>query len=151
GLMELSRQRLQPSLEETSHINCPRCSGTGFIRGTESTALHLLRIIQEEAMKENTGAVHAQVPVDVASFLLNEKRGEIQKLEARIKVNILLVPNPHLETPHYKVQRLKHDELNQMEHVPASYEMVERPEEKKEDGAEAEQKKERQIAVVQGI
>src|SRR6266850_1645517 len=74
GMMELSRQRLQPSLEETAHINCPRCSGTGFIRGTESTALHVLRIMQEEAMKENTGAVHAQVPVDVASFLLNEKR-----------------------------------------------------------------------------
>jgi ribonuclease E len=76
--MELSRQRLQPSLEETTHINCPRCSGTGFIRGTESTALHVLRIMQEEAMKENTGAVHCQVPVDVASFLLNEKRAEIQ-------------------------------------------------------------------------
>ena len=107
GLMELSRQRLQPSLEETAHINCPRCSGTGFIRGTESTALHVLRILQEEAMKENTGAVHAQVPVDVASFLLNEKRSEIQKLEGRLKVNIVLVPNQHLETPHYKVQRLR--------------------------------------------
>ena len=80
GLMELSRQRLQPSLEETAHMSCPRCSGTGFIRGTESTALHVLRIVQEEAMKENTGAVHAQVPVDVSSFLLNEKRAEIQKL-----------------------------------------------------------------------
>src|SRR6185503_16728086 len=151
GLMELSRQRLQPSLEETAHINCPRCSGTGFIRGTESTALHVLRIVQEEAMKENTGAVHVQVPVDVASFLLNEKRGEIQKLEARIKVNIVLVPNPHLETPHYKVQRLKHDELNQMDHVPTSYEMVEQPEEPKAIGKDAEPKKERQLAVVQGI
>ena len=138
GLMELSRQRLQPSLEETAHISCPRCGGTGFIRGTESTALHVLRIIQEEAMKENTGAVHAQVPVDVASFLLNEKRAEIQKLEARIKVNIVLVPNSHLETPHYKIQRLKHDELNQMEHVPASYEMVEQPEEPTAPGKEAE-------------
>ena len=136
GLMELSRQRLQPSLEETAHISCPRCSGTGFIRGTESTALHVLRILQEEAMKENTGAVHAQVPVDVATFLLNEKRAEIQKLEARLKVNIVLVPNPHLETPHYKVQRLKHDELNQMEHVPASYEMVEQPEEPQAPGKE---------------
>src|SRR6187431_2090858 len=124
GLMELSRQRLQPSLEETAHINCPRCSGTGFIRGTESTALHVLRIVQEEAMKENTGAVHVQVPVDVASFLLNEKRAEIQKLESRLKVNIVLVPNSHIETPHYKVQRFKHDELNEMEHVPASYELV---------------------------
>ena len=151
GLMELSRQRLQPSLEETAHISCPRCGGTGFIRGTESTALHVLRIIQEEAMKENTGAVHAQVPVDVASFLLNEKRAEIQKLEARIKVNIVLVPNAHLETPHYKVQRLKHDELNQMEHVPSSYELVEQPEEPKAPGQDAEPKKERQLAAVQGI
>ena len=151
GLMELSRQRLQASLEETAHISCPRCSGTGFIRGTESTALHVLRIVQEEAMKENTGAVHAQVPVDVSSFLLNEKRAEIQKLEARLKVNIVLVPNPHLETPHYKVQRLKHDELNQMEHVPASYELVERPEEPKAPGAEEETKRERQEAVVKAI
>src|SRR5689334_20515627 len=151
GLMELSRQRLQPSLEETAHISCPRCGGTGFIRGTESTALHVLRIIQEEAMKENTGAVHAQVPVDVASFLLNEKRAEIQKLEARIKVNIVLVPNSHLETPHYKIQRLKHDELNQMEHVPSSYELVEQPEESKAAGKDAEPKKERQLAAVQGI
>jgi ribonuclease E len=151
GLMELSRQRLQPSLEETAHISCPRCSGTGFIRGTESTALHVLRIIQEEAMKENTGAVHAQVPVDVSSFLLNEKRSEIQKLESRLKVNIVLVPNPHLETPHYKVQRLKHDELNEMEHVPSSYELVERPEEPKAPGAEAEEKRERQEAVVKAI
>ena len=151
GLMELSRQRLQPSLEETAHISCPRCGGTGFIRGTESTALHVLRIIQEEAMKENTGAVHAQVPVDVASFLLNEKRAEIQKLEARIKVNIVLVPNAHLETPHYKVQRLKHDELNQMEHVPTSYELVEQPDEPKALGKDAEPKKERQLAAVQGI
>jgi len=151
GLMELSRQRLQPSLEETAHISCPRCSGTGFIRGTESTALHVLRILQEEAMKENTGAVHAQVPVDVSSFLLNEKRAEIQKLEARLKVNIVLVPNPHLETPHYKVQRLRHDELNEMEHVPSSYELVERPEEPKAPGEEAEPKRERQVAVVKGI
>ena len=151
GLMELSRQRLQASLEETAHISCPRCSGTGFIRGTESTALHVLRIIQEEAMKENTGAVHAQVPVDVSSFLLNEKRAEIQKLEARLKVNIVLVPNPHLETPHYKVQRLKHDELNAMEHVPSSYELVERPEEPKAPGAEEEVKLERQQPVVKGI
>ena len=151
GMMELSRQRLQPSLEETAHISCPRCGGTGFIRGTESTALHVLRIIQEEAMKENTGAVHAQVPVDVASFLLNEKRAEIQKLEARIKVNIVLVPNAHLETPHYKVQRLKHDELNQMEHVPSSYEMVEQPEDPQAISKEAEPKKERPQAAVQGI
>ncbi|MEX0638247.1 MAG: Rne/Rng family ribonuclease, partial [Burkholderiales bacterium] len=151
GLLELSRQRLQASLEETAHINCPRCSGTGFIRGTESTALHVLRIVQEEAMKENTGAVHVQVPVDAASFLLNEKRAEIQKLEARLKVNIVLVPNPHLETPHYKVQRLKHDELNAMEHVPASYELVEQPEEPKSPEAVAAEKRERPEAAVKAI
>src|SRR4029077_18739487 len=104
-----------------------------------------------EAMKENTGAVHVQVPVDVSSFLLNEKRAEIQKLEGRLKVNIVLVPNPHLETPHYKVQRLKHDELNAMEHVPSSYELVERPEEPKAPGAAEEEKVERQQPVVKGI
>src|SRR5262245_36271020 len=151
GLMELSRQRLQASLEETAHISCPRCSGTGFIRGTESTALHVLRILQEEAMKENTGAVHAQVPVDVGSFLLNEKRSEIQKLESRLKVNIVLVPNSHIETPHYRVQRFKHDELNEMEHVPASYELVEMPEETPAEKADADAKRERQEAVVKGI
>jgi ribonuclease E len=151
GLLELSRQRLQASLEETAHINCPRCSGTGFIRGTESTALHVLRIVQEEAMKENTGAVHVHVPVDVASFLLNEKRPEIQKLEARLKVNIVMVPNAHLETPHYKVQRLKHDELNAMEHVPASYELVEAPEEPKSPEAAAAERRERPEAAVKTI
>src|SRR5687768_14266608 len=78
GLLDLSRQRLRPSLGETSHSACPRCHGTGHIRGTESTALHILRIMQEEAMKDNTAAVHAQVPIDVATFLLNEKRSEIQ-------------------------------------------------------------------------
>ena len=151
GLLELSRQRLQPALSETSHIICPRCGGTGHIRGTESTALHVLRILQEEAMKENTGAVHIQVPVDVATFLLNEKRTEIQKLEARLKVNILLIPNIHLETPHYTIQRLRHDELNEMDHIPASFEMVQEP--KEEDGAagSAEPPKPRQEAAVKGI
>jgi ribonuclease E len=91
------------------------------------------------------------VPVDAASFLLNEKRAEIQKLEARLKVNIILVPNPHLETPHYKVQRLKHDELNAMEHVPASYEMVEQPEEPKSPETVAAEKRERPEAVVKAI
>src|SRR5689334_23488593 len=109
GLMELSRQRLQPSLEETTHSACPRCHGTGFIRDTASTALHVLRILQEEAMKENTAAIHAQVPVDVATYLLNEKRSEIFQIEARLKVNVLLIPNPHLQTPNYQVERLRHD------------------------------------------
>src|SRR5664279_4758214 len=127
GLMELSRQRLRPALAESAHIPCPRCHGIGHIRGTESTALHILRILQEEAMKDNTAQVVAQVPVDVATFLLNEKRAEVHTIEARFKVNLLLVPNIHLETPNYKVERLRHDDLNQSEPLPASFDMVEKP------------------------
>ncbi|MBP8119784.1 MAG: Rne/Rng family ribonuclease, partial [Burkholderiales bacterium] len=93
GLLELSRQRLQPALSESSYIPCPRCHGLGHIRDTASSALHILRIIQEEAMKESTGAVHVQVPVDVATFLLNEKRQDIHKMETRFKVSVLLIPN----------------------------------------------------------
>lgn len=110
GLMELSRQRLRPALSEGSHVTCPRCNGVGVIRDTESCALQVLRILQEEAMKEGTGAVHAQVPVDVATFLLNEKRNDITKLEARHRVPIVLIPNTHLETPHYHIERLRQDD-----------------------------------------
>ena len=128
GLMELSRQRLRPALAEGSHIPCPRCHGTGHIRGIESTALHILRILQEEAMKENTGAVHAQVPVDVATYLLNEKRAEFHAIESRLKVNVVLIPNIHLETPNYTVTRLKHEELNHADVPPPSYQMMTAPE-----------------------
>lgn len=110
GLMELSRQRLRPSLSEGNHVTCPRCNGVGVIRDTESCALQVLRILQEEAMKEGTGAVHAQVPVDVATFLLNEKRNDITKLEARHRVPIVLIPNTYLETPHYHIERLRQDD-----------------------------------------
>ena len=127
GLMELSRQRLRPSLGESAHQPCPRCSGTGFIRGTESTALHILRIIQEEAMKENSAAIHVQVPVDVATFLLNEKRIDIASVESRLKVNVVLIPNIHLETPNYTITRRRHDDLNHEGVLPASYNMVDVP------------------------
>jgi len=127
GLMELSRQRLRPALAEGSHIPCPRCHGIGHIRGIESTALHILRILQEEAMKENTGAVHAQVPVDVATYLLNEKRAEFHAIESRLKVNVVLIPNIHLETPNYTVTRLKHEELNHADTPPPSYQMMTAP------------------------
>ena len=152
GLMELSRQRLRPSLGEGSNITCPRCNGTGHIRGTESTALHILRILQEEAMKENSAAVHAQVPVDVATFLLNEKRADIHSIEARLKVNVVLIPNTHLETPNYKVERLRHDDLNQADALPASYNMVSAPseEEVKEQAAE-EVRSQRLQPAVQGV
>ena len=152
GLMELSRQRLRPSLGEGSNITCPRCNGTGHIRGTESTALHILRIIQEEAMKENTAAVHAQVPVDVATFLLNEKRADIHSIEARLKVNVVLIPNTHLETPNYKVERLRHDDLNQADVMPASYNLVEAPAEEEARGlATEEARPPRPQAAVQGV
>ncbi len=121
GLMELSRQRLRPALNEGSHVTCPRCNGVGVIRDTESSALHILRILQEEAMKESTAAVHAQVPVEVASFLLNEKRGDIAKLEARLRVSIVLIPNKFLDTPHYHVERLRHDDPR-LDDVKASFE-----------------------------
>ncbi|MBI5436212.1 MAG: Rne/Rng family ribonuclease, partial [Nitrosomonadales bacterium] len=111
GLLELSRQRLQPSLGETSYSPCPRCNGIGHIRGIESSALHILRIIQEEAMKEHSAAIHVQVPIDVATFLLNEKRTDIHHIESRLKVSVTLIPNMHLETPHYNVARLRHDDM----------------------------------------
>ncbi|MBI3044376.1 MAG: Rne/Rng family ribonuclease [Betaproteobacteria bacterium] len=153
GMMELSRQRLRPSLGETAHTPCPRCHGTGHIRGTESTALHILRIIQEEAMKENTGAINAQVPVDVATFLLNEKRVDLQLIEARHRVSVMLIPNVHLETPNYAVTRLRHDDLNKTEPLPASYNLVEAPteDEKKTPAGTAEAAAPRQEAAVKGI
>ena len=126
GLMELSRQRLRPALNEGSHVTCPRCNGTGVIRDAESSALHVLRLLQEEAMKENTAAVHAQVPVDVATFLLNEKRADITKIEARLKVNLILIPNKHLETPHHHIERLRHDDPR-LEDLKTSFDLVDAP------------------------
>ena len=126
GLMELSRQRLKPSLGESSHTICPRCAGTGFIRSIESTALHVLRIIQEEAMKDNTAEVRVQVPVDVATFLLNEKRAELFGLEERLDLCVLLIPNIHLENPHYSVTRVRTDNVE--ENTIPSYHQVKVPE-----------------------
>jgi ribonuclease E len=126
GLLELSRQRLRPALSEGSHITCPRCNGTGHIRDTESSALQILRMVQEEALKDNTAAVHVQVPVEVTSFLLNEKRSEITKIELKQRVNVLLIPNPHIETPNYKLERLRHDDPR-LDAYKASYTMIEEP------------------------
>ncbi|HEZ2687525.1 TPA: Rne/Rng family ribonuclease [Neisseria meningitidis] len=127
GLLELSRQRLKPALGESSHVACPRCVGTGVIRGIESTALHVLRMVQEEAMKDNTGEVHAQVPVDVATFLLNEKRAELFAMEERLDVNVVLIPNIHLENPHYEINRIRIDDVE--EDGEPSYKRVAEPEE----------------------
>ena len=152
GLMELSRQRLRPALSEGSHITCPRCNGVGQVRDTESSALHILRILQEEAMKESTAAVHAQVPVDVATYLLNEKRADIAKLEARLRVSIVLIPNKFLETPHYSIERLRHDD-ERLDLAQPSYERVIAPptEEPYTPVAQLESKNRRQTAVVKGI
>jgi ribonuclease E len=153
GLLELSRQRLRPALAEMTYIPCPRCTGTGHIRSTESAALHILRILEEEAMKENTGAVHVQIPVDVATFLLNEKRDDIRTIELRHKVNIVLIPNIHLETPAHEIVRLRHDQLNIDDQALPSYKMVEAPptEAYQPPSAQAETRASRPEAAVRGI
>jgi ribonuclease E len=151
GLLEMSRQRLQPSLGETSYNPCPRCHGTGHIRGAESSALHILRILQEEAMKENTGAVHVQLPVDVATFLLNEKRVDIHTIESRLKVNVVLIPNIHMETPHYTLARLRHDELNLSGAAEPSYRMAVVPEADAIYQTAQEAAPARQVAAVKSI
>ena len=110
GLLEMSRQRLRPSLGESSQIVCPRCNGQGTIRTSESLALAILRLLEEEAMKEKTGKVIAKVPVDVGTFLLNEKRVSVEEIEARHKVDLIIVPQAMFETPAFSVQRVRSDD-----------------------------------------
>lgn len=112
GLLEMSRQRLRPSLDETSGIVCPRCTGQGIIRDTKSLALSILRLLEEEAIKDRSAEVRAIVPVDVAAYLLNEKRSALSEIEQDTKARILVIPNPNLETPHFEVQRLRDDEID---------------------------------------
>ncbi|MHB8622934.1 MAG: Rne/Rng family ribonuclease [Sulfuricaulis sp.] len=122
GLLEMSRQRLRPSLGESSSLVCPRCLGNGHIRGVQSSGLSILRMIQEEAMKENTAAVHVHLPVETATYLLNEKRMEISAVESRIGTPIMIIPTSELETPHYHIRRLRIDEYEAEADVP-SYEL----------------------------
>ena len=150
GLMEMSRQRLKPALSEGAHINCPRCGGSGHIRDTESSALQILRIIQEESMKDNTSAVHCQVPVEVASFLLNEKRTEIAKIELKQRVSVLMVPNKSLETPHYKLERLKHDDPR-LENLDASYKLAEEVEDVTKVTRRSQEPTNKQTPVIKGV
>ena len=110
GLLEMSRQRLRPSLGETSGVVCPRCHGQGSIRDVQSLALQILRLLEDEAVKDKTGEVRVQVPVPVATFLLNEKRPQIEMIQRRQKVRILVIPNPNMETPNYDLQRLRDDD-----------------------------------------
>ncbi|MCL6268777.1 ribonuclease E [Sansalvadorimonas sp. 2012CJ34-2] len=113
GLLEMSRQRLRPSLEETSGIVCPRCNGQGTIRDIHSLSLSILRLVEEEALKERTSEIRAQVPVAVGTFLLNEKREVVARIEKRSNVRVLVIPNPHLDTPHFEVQRLRDDHVGE--------------------------------------
>ncbi|HVY22379.1 MAG TPA: Rne/Rng family ribonuclease [Steroidobacteraceae bacterium] len=126
GLLELSRQRLRPSITEATHHTCPRCAGMGKIRSVESLALTLLRLIGEEARKERTSKVIAQLPVDVATFLINEKREWLNDVEARNKAEIILVPNKYMETPAYEIRRIRDDETEQVEGN-SSYVLAEQP------------------------
>jgi len=150
GLMEMSRQRLRPALSEGASIPCPRCGGAGHIRDTESSALQILRIIQEESLKDNTASVLCQVPVEVASFLLNEKRTEIAKIELKQRINVLMVPNKTLETPNYKLERLKHDDPR-LDNIEASYKMAEEMEDPTSVTRRSQEPTNKQTAVIKGV
>lgn len=150
GLMEMSRQRLRPALSEGASIPCPRCGGHGHIRDTESSALQILRVIQEESMKDGTAAVQVQVPVEVGSFLLNEKRTEIAKIELKQRVSVLMIPNKTLETPNYKLERLKHDDPR-LDNLQASYHMAEDFEEATAVTRRSHERTNKQEPVIKGV
>ncbi len=150
GLMEMSRQRLRPALSEGASIPCPRCGGSGHIRDTESSALQILRIIQEESLKDSTASVLCQVPVDVASFLLNEKRSEIAKIELKQRINVLLVPNKTLETPNYKLERLKHDDPR-LDNIEASYKLADEMEDPTGVTRRSQEPTNKQTPIIKGV
>jgi ribonuclease E len=127
GLLEMSRQRLRPSLGESSHLVCPRCTGIGSIRSVESMTLAILRLIGEEARKDKTAQIIAQVPVEVATYLMNEKREWMRTLEDKSSVDLMIVPNPHIQTPEYSIKRVRTDEVELPENKVLSYKMPERP------------------------
>ena len=128
GLLEMSRQRLRPSLGESSQISCPRCLGQGTIRGIESLALSIIRIIEENTLKENTAQVRAILPIEIATFLLNEKRQTILGIEQRQQVDVVIVPNPHFLTPQYEVERIRLSDLNEKDEKIISYKLAIKPE-----------------------
>ena len=124
GLLEMSRQRLRPSLEEATQSICPRCSGAGNIRSVESLALAILRLVGEEARKERTAKVIAQLPMDVANYMLNEKRDWVQTLQEANGVTVVLLGNPDLETPNYTLRRVRDDEVGLPENAGTSYKLI---------------------------
>jgi ribonuclease E len=127
GLLELSRQRLRPSISESTNIVCPRCNGMGVIRSVESLALAILRLIGEEARKDRTAKVIAHLPVDVATYLMNEKRDWLNSIESRSEVDVILVPNRYLETPAYELRRVRDDEADMPEFSVISHQMAVQP------------------------
>ncbi len=147
GLLEMSRQRIRSSLGENSGMVCPRCLGQGTIRTVESSALAILRIIEEDAMKEGTGKLVVQLPVNVATFLLNEKRAAVNAIEKRHNMSVMLIPNAAMMTPHYEIQRIRRDEVAAEEDIKPSYEMVSIVEEASEKMAPVEKVAAEQPAV----
>jgi ribonuclease E len=123
GLLEMSRQRLRPSLGESSHLVCPRCNGIGSIRSIESLALSILRLIGEDARKDRTARLVVQLPVDVATYLMNEKRDELHELEDKSHVRMMIVPNPHIQTPEFSIRRVRDDETGLAENSQVSYQI----------------------------
>ena len=125
GLLEMSRQRLRPSLGESSQIVCPRCSGQGTIRDVESLSLAVLRLLEEESLKDNTGKILAKIPVECATYLLNEKRDKVEGIEKRRQVHLVIIPDPNLETPHFHLERVKDNDTHRHEsNYKKSYELT---------------------------
>jgi len=124
GLLEMSRQRLRPSLGDAHEETCPRCLGLGHVRGVESLSLSVLRLLEEEAIKDRNSKLVVQLPVSVATFMLNEKRGQVEEIEQRSQVKLLLIPNPHLETPHYEIEKIKESG----ERTDSSHQLIDTPE-----------------------
>lgn len=128
GLLEMSRQRLRPSLGESSRVACPRCLGQGAIRGIESLGLSVMRIIEEEALKENTAQVRAVLPTEITAYLLNEKRQAIIDIEKRQGVTLIIVPSTHMLTPQYEIERIRLSDMTEKDEKLASYKLATKPE-----------------------
>src|SRR5690349_10784635 len=148
GLLEMSRQRLRPSLGDSSHLVCPRCTGIGSIRSVESMTLAILRLIGEEARKDKTAQIVAQVPVEVATYLMNEKREWLRTLEDKSSVDLMVVPNPHIQTPEYSIKRVRTDEIDLPENKVLSYKMPVAPAVADPSGTKQEKPQQEPAAVV---
>src|SRR5215213_7387548 len=150
GLMEMSRQRLRPALSEGASIPCPRCRSEEHTSELQSLTNLVCRLLLEESMKDSTAAVHVQVPVEVASFLLNEKRAEIAKIELKQRISVLMVPNKTLETPNYRLERLKHDDAR-LDSLQASYHMAEVVEDPTTVTRRTHERSNKQEPVIKGV